>query len=203
MRLRIFALIIVLSILSGCKTASVARNPNDTPRLKSLLKRTDVVLVKHFYTATNIDGDRDPKFDNLLPARVQIEPLWIYEPNKEKEGLKGAMVTVIPSRVLGESNGESNEEAILDIDELRDFAAALEAMRNINADWRSGAATDHVEEEFSAKDDFSASAFHDSSDGLNVLVISVRSASAVLNFPKAEDAERAVHDAIELLDSKN
>ncbi len=195
-------LLIFVAFLPGCRHARTADQSDNAPRLKSMLKRSDVLLIKRFYASVNIDGDQDPKFDSILPGRLQIAPLWIYEPKKESEGLKGVTVTVIPSRISGEEGAERNEDAILDIDELRDLDSALGALRSPNASWRSAQDADHTEEEFSAKDDFGAAAFHDASDGRDILYIHARTASLVLNFSKADEMQRAVHDAITLLESR-
>jgi hypothetical protein len=197
------AITAVLVTVAGCRHASAAADVANAPKLKAMLKRSDALLVKHFYTSASVAADHDPKFESIIPARTEIEPVWVYEPGKEAQGLKGAIITVWVSGVVDDEHpdGPRKESATLDLDELHDLDNALIALQSESAPWRGQHSDGHVEMQFLAKDDFDVSAFHSDTDG-DILYVEAGGAAAGLSFSKTTEFEKAVRDCISLLESK-
>jgi hypothetical protein len=187
----------------GCKTEK-AEKPE--PAIKKLLARTDIVLVKHFYEDQTISGDQDPKNPDVRPGSLSLEPIWVYEPGKERSGEKGASLTLVtPAIWMGEGNSlrkEGGEEhtAFLDLKELRDLDNALDFFESDASPWRTQQKSGLVEVSFESKDDFDASIFRSSGDQGDVLFLTIESKSLALNAKKAAELQQDTRNAIAALD---
>jgi hypothetical protein len=187
----------------GC--SSQPRGSASEPKIKTLLSSTDVVLIKHFYPAMTLTERPDPKYPHdILPGVVSIKAAWIYRPDNQGNGEKGASVHVLESRFYGTGgvlNGGREGSAWLDLDELQDLSAALSYYMEQNSPWRAAAKNDHIEANFVSKDRFEASAF-EGSDGRDSLYIEAAGVSADLAFDDAAKLKQIVDDEISLLKMK-
>jgi hypothetical protein len=192
-----------LILLVGCKK-EIAEKPE--PAIKKLLARTDIVLVKHFYEEQTIKEDQDANHPDIRPGSLSMEPIWVYEPGKEKKGEKGASISLVTSWIwMGEGyslhkEGGDERTAFLDLEELRDLDSALDFFESDASPWREQGKTGHVEVAFDSKDNFDASIFHSKGSNTDFLYLTVDGKSVALNAAKAAELQKITRDAIAELD---
>ena len=206
MKLRNIWLLELLLCLSavGCESKSAERPMQNVTRLKEMLKRTDVVLIKHFYPMKVQSEDSDTKFPQIIPGSISATPVWAYEPTEKSNGLTGVILEVRESYLLdlnASKNGGQKDQAVLDLDELRDLDNALTAMQSENAPWRATSSAEDIEMMFAARDGFSVTAIK-KTDGESALLVKAGAASIDLNYSKAPAFQADVRSAISLLESK-
>jgi len=168
-----------------------------------MLSRSDIVLVKHFYQERR-SSEEQSKYPEIRPGIFSIRPVWVYEPGKQSAGLKGAVLMVRESYFFDDGNmrGGEKAEATLDLDELTDMRNALSQVQSSSAPWRASAANDEIELQFSAKDDFSMSAFHGESQG-DILDMQIGPRSVAINLVHLPEIIQNVDAVIQLLNSKS
>ncbi|HEY3928878.1 MAG TPA: hypothetical protein VGL89_10905 [Candidatus Koribacter sp.] len=209
-----FTLLLMAVAGAGCsaqsksiQAGSANGEPKEQPKIKQLLSRSDVVLVKHFYERTvTLTAPVDPKFRSIVlkAANVVVEPVWIYEPGKEKDGRKGAKI-YLNDEDLRESYGVregQKAEVYLDVDELRDLDSAMTYLRASDSSWRAKSAGDHIETAFHSKDGFNVTAFKDNTEQ-ETLGIGNGLINVFVPFESSADLQAGLKKAIELLDSKS
>jgi hypothetical protein len=197
--------LIFLLPLFACQKSQQSQAASQSSRLKQMLSETDVLLVKHFYGESDTFEDRDSKYPELNPGMLGIEPIWVYEPQKQAQGLKGAILRVRQSYFFDSDarmQGGEKAEIALDFDELRDLNNSLLALQAKDADWRTAPTGEHIEMQFSSKDGFSLSAFHSPETHDDVLYFKIDGRSVGINAGKVQDLINETNSAIQLLKAK-
>lgn len=192
-----------LLFAAGCKKEATSDGKTE-PAIKKLLARTDVVLIRHFYAKTGLSEDRDLKYPDIYPGYVSLTPMWIYEPEKQKNGVKGASITVIESWLPSSSGGTSKPEssnAFLDLDELKDLSNALGYFNRSDSPWRSASSKDDIEVLFRSKDEFEVAAGK-TDEAKETLVFSIRNTDMQIPSSKLPEFKQELDDAIQMLESK-
>ena len=195
-------MIACLILAAGCKKEATEK---PEPAIKKLLARTDIVIVKHFFAKAGVTEDKNPKLPEVYPGMVSIEPIWVYEPGKQKEGDRGAQITVMESWLppsAGGSHDIREATAFLDLDELKDMDGALGYFSQSDSPWRSSAKGDTVEVHFNSKDNFQVSAFKSEEDGKESLAFEAEGINAFIPIEKLPEFKEKLEAAIHLLDSK-
>jgi hypothetical protein len=202
----IFLVACLVVLFPGCKRSSQITDEKPVPSIKKMMNRTDIVLVRHFYEKQQIGEDQAAKFPDVHPGYLTLVPIWVYEPGKEKDGQKGASVSLDTSWMwTGEAftsrrDGGDERTAFLDLKELRDLDSALDFFESNASPWRKQVSGDHVEVAFESKDDFRASIFHSTGDSGDVLYLTIDGKSIALNTGKVSELQKITRDAIAKLD---
>ena len=135
-----------------------------SPALKSMVERTDIVLVKNFYPETAASAPVRPREVSQpyhietvwFPGSVRLQPIIVFEPRARFRRVKGIGLTVRAEsyRVDAETGGGEEHESYLDENEARDLDAALTYQIATAALWAKHAPDHHTEVMFQSKDEF-------------------------------------------------
>jgi len=199
--------LVVISANLSCSRQPEQQQSNE-PRLKKLLSRTDLILVKHWYPAGNLAKEEDqPKLTSVAyaPGVARIEPLWVYEPNKELEGTKGARISLTGaswSSGYGSRRGGEGCNSYLDLGEVKDMITAITFMSDGKAAWRNSTASDHVEVQFQTKDSSGLTAFMDLENKKPMVGIKCGTVAVFAPFDALQSGRQELQKAVDLLESK-
>ena len=206
---RSFIVVAVLALLSvaSCSRQQVQPEAKE-PKLKTLLSRTDLVLVKHFYQKSPFAKENtDPKYAIIAeaPGVAEIEPVWAYQPNKQTEGIKGVKLIVTAaswSGGYGTRRGGEECTSYLDLDEVKDMVSAISFMNDAASPWRKGSTDDYIQVSFVSKDSSGLAAFLDPKEHKAMLSVKCGSTQIFVPFERIQDGQKVLQTAVTLLESK-
>jgi len=174
------------------------------PTIRKLLSRTDLVLVKNFYTPVTVREDKDARLAELIPGQVEIGALWVYPSGSRSQGDRGGSVELTAAGYFadGISHGFDKVTAYLDLDELKDFDSALTYFESSQQVWNiSNGGPKHVESDFLSKDGFSASAFR-ASDDKPIIYLSDENIGVTIPFSRIGELHSALRTAVQAAQSE-
>ena len=189
--------IVLCATNCGYRSADTSK-AEDTPKLKALIGRYDMVLVKNFLGPQSTSDGRSERF--LVPGFVSLEAMTVSEPGKESERTKGIRVDVGGAYVLqNEYSRRPEHVSLLDESEAHDMDAALTYMQSIETQWAKTPPSHHTEVMFRSKDDFTASLLR-GDKGDSLFIESGPSAMVDIPIAKLPEFQSKLKDALQTLD---